>query len=153
MSAIIGLSQTSCLFPQRYTLQMSNAPDRFLSWRWEDEADADRLTYQPDSKKPNAGTFVMKKEDHTIGNLLRMQMLRDPGVRYAGYRLPHPLIMECHVRVETMDSKLTPPQVNSVALATSMVILIIFLSLTYRSLSPHSPTFSLKRKFWRTSLT
>jgi len=90
---------------------MSNAPDRFLSWRWEDEADAERLTYQPDSKKPNAGTFVMKKEDHTIGNLLRMQMLRDPGVRYAGYRLPHPLIMECHVRVETMDSKLTPPQV------------------------------------------
>ncbi len=90
---------------------MSNAPDRYLSWRWEDEAEAERLVYQPDSKKPNAGTFVMKKEDHTIGNLLRMQMLRDPSVRFAGYRLPHPLIMECHVRVETMDSKLTPPQV------------------------------------------
>lgn len=90
---------------------MSNAPDRFLAWRWEDESEAERLVYNPDSKKPNAGTFVMKKEDHTIGNLLRMQMLRDPSVRYAGYRLPHPLIIECHVRVETMDSKLTPPQV------------------------------------------
>eukprot|EP00428_Durinskia_dybowskii_P075739 CAMPEP_0170393776 /NCGR_PEP_ID=MMETSP0117_2-20130122/20906_1 /TAXON_ID=400756 /ORGANISM="Durinskia baltica, Strain CSIRO CS-38" /LENGTH=122 /DNA_ID=CAMNT_0010650003 /DNA_START=44 /DNA_END=412 /DNA_ORIENTATION=+ len=95
---------------------MSNAPDRYLSWRWEDESDAERLVYKPDSKKPNAGTFVMAKEDHTLGNLLRMQMLRDPSVRYAGYRMPHPLIMECHVRVETMDSKLTPTQVFESAL-------------------------------------
>ncbi|KAJ1435203.1 DNA-directed RNA polymerase [Ochromonadaceae sp. CCMP2298] len=95
---------------------MSNAPERYLSWRWEDEDDANRLAYKPDSKKPNAGTFVMPKEDHTIGNLLRIQMLRDPSVRFAGYRIPHPLIIECHVRVETMDSKLTPQQVFASAL-------------------------------------
>jgi DNA-directed RNA polymerase II subunit RPB11 len=100
---------------------MSNAPDRYLSWRWEDESDANRLVYKPDSKKPNAGTFVMAKEDHTVGNLLRMQMLRDPSVRYAGYRLPHPLTMECHVRVEAMDSKLTPLQVNSASRVPSLI--------------------------------
>mmetsp|Transcript_22792 Transcript_22792/g.38033 ORF Transcript_22792/g.38033 Transcript_22792/m.38033 type:complete len:123 (+) Transcript_22792:46-414(+) len=96
---------------------MSNAPERYLSWRWEDASEENRLTFKPDSKKPNAGTFILPKEDHTLGNLLRMQILRDPSVRYAGYRIPHPLILECHVRVETMDSKLTPAQVFESALA------------------------------------
>ena len=87
---------------------MSNAPERYLSWRWEDESDELRLSYNPDSKKPNAGVFVLSKEDHTIGNLIRLQLLRDSNVRFAGYRMPHPLIFDCHIRVETMDSKVTP---------------------------------------------
>jgi hypothetical protein len=49
-----------------------NAPERFLSWRWEDEADAKKVTYLPDTKRANCGTFILGKEDHTIGNLLRM---------------------------------------------------------------------------------
>ena len=60
------------------------------------------------------GTFILGKEDHTIGNLLRYQLLRDPSVRFAGYRMPHPLVFDCHVRVETMDSKLTPINVRNV---------------------------------------
>ena len=106
---------------------MANAPDRFLTWRWEEEPDDDvdtamvstqvappakRLQYTKDSKRPNAGTFVLAKEDHTIGNLMRLQLLRDPNVRYAGYRMPHPLIFDCHIRVETMDAKLNPIQVR-----------------------------------------
>ena len=87
---------------------MSNAPERFLSWRWEDESDAVKLTYTSDSKKPNAGTFVLAKEDHTLGNLIRIQLLRDPTVRFAAYRMPHPLVFDSHVRVETMDAKSTP---------------------------------------------
>lgn len=126
---------------------MSNAPDRFLAWRWEDESDAERLVYNPDSKKPNAGTFVMKKEDHTIGNLLRMQMLRDPSVRYAGYRLPHPLIMECHVRVETMDSKLTPPQVDNFQVIIQKIP-FSYSHRSYRSLSLLWPTCSWKWRSW-----
>eukprot|EP01035_Chromulina_nebulosa_P056539 gene56539-77481_t len=95
-----------------------NAPDRFLTWRWEneEEEERERLKYQSDSKKPNAGTFILGKEDHTIGNLLRYQLLRDPSVRFAGYRMPHPLVFDCHVRVETMDSKLTPINVFESAL-------------------------------------
>jgi DNA-directed RNA polymerase II subunit RPB11 len=103
---------------------MSNAPDRYLSWRWEDESEAERLVYKPDSKKPNAGTFIMAKEDHTIGNLMRMQLLRDPSVRYSGYRMPHPLTMEVHVRVETMDSKLTPTQVRHNLQSTWLLYII-----------------------------
>jgi DNA-directed RNA polymerase II subunit RPB11 len=49
-----------------------NAPERFNVWRWEDEDSAKRLIYTPDTKVPNAGTFILGKEDHTIGNLMRM---------------------------------------------------------------------------------
>ena len=62
-----------------------NAPERFLTWRWENEIDENRLTYQPDTRLPNAATFVLGKEDHTIGNLMRMQLLRDSSVRFAGF--------------------------------------------------------------------
>lgn len=31
-----------------------------------------RLSYIPDTKIPHAGTFEIIKEDHTLGNLLRM---------------------------------------------------------------------------------
>ena len=97
---------------------MANAPDRFLSWRWEDEEDEEekKLQYNPDSKRPNGGTFVLQKEDHTLGNLIRMQLLRDDQVRFAGYRCPHPLVLECHIRIETMDSKITPVNVFDAAL-------------------------------------
>jgi DNA-directed RNA polymerase II subunit RPB11 len=95
----------------------SNAPERFLSWRWEDESDENRLTYKPDSKRPHTGTFVLHKEDHTLGNLLRLQLLRDNSVRFAGYRIPHPLIHEAHVRVETVDARTTPVNVLDAALA------------------------------------
>jgi DNA-directed RNA polymerase II subunit RPB11 len=75
-----------------------NVPDRALAWRWLDENDELRLKYEPDKKKPNAGTFILYKEDHTLGNLIRLQLLRDNGVRFAGYKIPHPLLFECHIR-------------------------------------------------------
>ena len=51
-------------------MSSTNAPERFLSWRFEDpssEGSKRRLQYLPDSKKPNAGTFILAKEDHTLG--------------------------------------------------------------------------------------
>ena len=48
--------------------------------------------------------------------LLRMQLLRDDKVRFAGYRMPHPLLNECHIRVETMNSSTTPINVFDAAL-------------------------------------
>eukprot|EP01041_Mallomonas_annulata_P013633 gene13633-28953_t len=95
-----------------------NAPERFTSWRFEDEDDntQKRLTYTPDTKVPNAGMFELRKEDHTIGNLLRMQLLRDSAVRFAGYRIPHPLIFDVHVKVQTMDHRSTPTTVFVAAL-------------------------------------
>eukprot|EP00602_Paraphysomonas_sp_CaronLab_P006932 CAMPEP_0185024712 /NCGR_PEP_ID=MMETSP1103-20130426/7893_1 /TAXON_ID=36769 /ORGANISM="Paraphysomonas bandaiensis, Strain Caron Lab Isolate" /LENGTH=57 /DNA_ID=CAMNT_0027557749 /DNA_START=37 /DNA_END=207 /DNA_ORIENTATION=+ len=54
-----------------------NAPERFTSWRWDDEDEGQKLQFIPDTKMPNAGLFVLGKEDHTMGNLIRIQLLRD----------------------------------------------------------------------------
>ena len=97
---------------------MCNAPERYLCWRFEDEEEeeAHKLSYTPDSRRPNGGQFVLNKEDHTLGNLIRIQLLRDNKVRFAGYKVPHPLVTEAHVKVETMDSKTSPIAVFETAL-------------------------------------
>ena len=49
--------------------QGRNAPERFLCWRYEYDyiEENEKLNYTPDSKRSNCGTFVLSKEDHTIG--------------------------------------------------------------------------------------
>ncbi|EEH60272.1 uncharacterized protein MICPUCDRAFT_50333 [Micromonas pusilla CCMP1545] len=49
-----------------------------------------KLTFTRDTKVANAGTFVVQKEDHTLGNAVRMQLHRDPEVVFSGYQVPHP---------------------------------------------------------------
>lgn len=61
-----------------------------------------------DTKMENAATFTFNKEDHTFGNLLRMQLLRDNRVRYAGYIHPHPLISRVDVKVQTVMGPVKP---------------------------------------------
>ena len=60
-----------------------------------------KIAYERDTKVPNAGTFVIRKEDHTLGNLLKNALLENPQVLFAGYKAPHPLDMEIHLRVQT----------------------------------------------------
>ena len=80
-----------------------NATERHRSYqRAEGQA---RMTYEPDQRVASAGTFTINKEDHTVGNLLRMQLLRDGDTRFAGYQLPHPLEHVCHVKVETTPGR------------------------------------------------
>ncbi|KAJ8606422.1 hypothetical protein CTAYLR_010338 [Chrysophaeum taylorii] len=80
-----------------------NAPERHKAYLLED--DEARVEYAKDQKIPNAGLFTIYKEDHTIGNLVRMQLLRDSDVRFAGYKLPHPLEHRCLVKVQTTGAK------------------------------------------------
>ena len=80
-----------------------NAPERHRSYQL-DEGQA-RMTYEPDQRVASAGTFTINKEDHTVGNLLRMQLLRDGDTRFAGYQLPHPPEHVCHVKVETTPGR------------------------------------------------
>lgn len=63
-----------------------------------------RVTYTPDTKVDNCGTFRIEREDHTIGNLLRMQLLRDPSVVFVGYKHPHPIEHYIELRVRTASS-------------------------------------------------
>ena len=88
----------------------------------------------PDEKVPNAALFVVSREDHTVGNLMRMcvpplprprrcsrrpraptpppsllprllasrrELLRDPRVKFSGYKHPHPLDNDIIFRVQT----------------------------------------------------
>lgn len=77
--------------------------------------DLKKVVYKPDTKVANAGTFVVQREDHTVGNLVRMQLHRDKTVVFAGYRIPHPLEYQMVVKVQT-NGKKTPIQTMQSAL-------------------------------------
>ncbi len=62
-----------------------------------------RISFERDSKLPNAGTFTIQREDHTIGNLLRMQLHQDHEVQFSGYKHPHPLDYHILVKVQTTN--------------------------------------------------
>ena len=73
------------------------------------------VEFEESSKIPHAGTFRIHLEDHTLGNILRMQLLRDSRVLFAGYKAPHPLENKIEVQVQTNGS-ITPHQVVMEAL-------------------------------------
>jgi DNA-directed RNA polymerase II subunit RPB11 len=60
-----------------------------------------RIIYEADQKQINAGTFTVWLEDHTLGNAVRMQLLRDEFVTFGGYKVPHPVIPKIEFRVQT----------------------------------------------------
>ena len=60
-----------------------------------------RVVYEEDTKLADAGTFTIAKEDHTLGNILRMSLLTDRRVLFAGYRMPHPLEPRMLLKVRT----------------------------------------------------
>ena len=92
-----------------------NAPDRIDSYVLADGEK--KMVYANDEKIPNAGTFTIAKETHTVGNLLQMQVLRNNQVKYCGYKMPHPLQNSMLVKVQTTTSKATPVAVVGAALA------------------------------------
>ena len=67
-----------------------------------------RVTITPDTKVPNAATLVIEREDHTLGNILRMQLLEDKEVSFGGYRVQHPLEPAIQVKVQTKSENPGP---------------------------------------------
>tara|TARA_Y100000782_G_C9944656_1_gene164950 strand:- start:124 stop:456 length:333 start_codon:yes stop_codon:yes gene_type:complete len=55
-------------------------------------------------KEENFSQFVIKKEDHTIGNSLQMELLENKKVIFSGYRIPHPLKYDLHIKVKTKST-------------------------------------------------
>ncbi|KAL8562591.1 DNA-directed RNA polymerase II subunit RPB11-b2 [Nucella lapillus] len=70
-----------------------NAPPTFESFLL--------ITFEKDTKVPNAAIFTVNKEDHTLGNMITTQLLKDPQVLFAGYKCPHPLEHKFVVRIQT----------------------------------------------------
>lgn len=81
--------------------------------------DGQKMTYEKDTKIPNAGMFTLLREDHTMANLLRMQLLQDESVTFAGYKHPHPLVHDVLIRVQTNDTT-TPIDALSSSIKSSM---------------------------------
>jgi DNA-directed RNA polymerases I and III subunit RPAC2 len=50
---------------------------------------------------PDAQTFCIGDEDHTLGNALRHVLIRDRTVEFAGYSVPHPAEPVVHLRIQT----------------------------------------------------
>lgn len=59
-----------------------------------------RIHFQQDTKQENAGVFTIWLEDHTVGHALRKQLLKNPNVVFAGYKVPHPLEQKMVMRVQ-----------------------------------------------------
>lgn len=93
-----------------------NAPERSAAFMLDEDSGERKIVYTADTKVTNAGTFRFNKEDHTILNLLRMQLLRDPSVRFAGYIHPHPLVHYMNLKVQTNSSHTSPTDVLSNAI-------------------------------------
>ena len=69
-----------------------------------------KIIVEKDLKVSNAVVFTISKEDHTLANMLRAQLLKDPQVIFAGYKIPHPLEHKVVLRVQTINSDYTPVQ-------------------------------------------
>lgn len=84
-----------------------NAPDRFeLFLLGEGEKKCDEV---PFTAIPNCSDFVIKKEDHTIGNVVSEQLKKHRNVLFAGYKIPHPNVPELFIRIQT-DGSITPKE-------------------------------------------
>ncbi|UYV68256.1 K02A2.6-like [Cordylochernes scorpioides] len=76
-----------------------NAPPAFESFLIFDGEK--KIIIEKETKVPNAAMFTINKEDHTVGNMLRAQLMKDPNVLFAGYKVPHPLEHKIVLRVQT----------------------------------------------------
>lgn len=46
-------------------------------------------------------TASLPGETHTLGNVLRSLLIRNPEVEFAGYSVPHPTSVEMNLRIQT----------------------------------------------------
>lgn len=76
-----------------------NAPDRYEKFVVPEGLQ--KISHEKDTKVPHAATFTIQREDHTIGNVVRMQLHRDNRVNFAGYKVPHPLEYRMLIKVQT----------------------------------------------------
>jgi len=82
-----------------------NQPSRSAIWSL--GPTENRVEVIEDTKIPNAATFTINKEDHTLASMLRSQLLLNESVIFAGYKVPHPLEPKFILKIQT-DGSETP---------------------------------------------
>ncbi|CAF0878567.1 unnamed protein product [Adineta steineri] len=56
-------------------------------------------------------SFIIRDEDHTLGNSLRYVIMKNPDVDFCGYTIPHPSESKINFRIQSKinnDSTSTP---------------------------------------------
>jgi len=66
-------------------------------------SDKQKVVYQED--KVNLAVVTIQDEDHTLGNLIRHQLLKDKTIKFSGYKRAHPLENEIQIKVQTNGVK------------------------------------------------
>ncbi|KAF8609172.1 RBP11-like subunits of RNA polymerase, partial [Ceratobasidium sp. AG-I] len=85
-----------------------NAPNRFEMFTLSEGERA--IEVIEDTKIPNAATIKIVKQDHTLANMIRSQLLANEAVIFAGYKVPHPLEPYFILKIQT-NGAFTPSQV------------------------------------------
>mmetsp|Transcript_23252 Transcript_23252/g.65291 ORF Transcript_23252/g.65291 Transcript_23252/m.65291 type:complete len:142 (+) Transcript_23252:87-512(+) len=67
-----------------------------------DESDKPKVVIRS-SEFPGCTTYVLRDEDHTMGNSLRWALNKSRDVNFVGYTTPHPTENRLHLRVQTAD--------------------------------------------------
>jgi DNA-directed RNA polymerase II subunit RPB11 len=77
-----------------------------LSRNYERKLARNHIDIQKGQKMVNSVTYRIPLEDHTVGDLLRIYLLKNKEVKFAGYRVPHPLddVLEVKVQTTTEDT-------------------------------------------------
>ncbi|KAI0035828.1 DNA-directed RNA polymerase [Vararia minispora EC-137] len=82
-----------------------NAPNRYELFVLDDGEKP--VEVAEDTKIPNAATVKVMKQDHTLANMIRAQLLAMPQILFAGYKVPHPLQPYFLLKIQT-DGTITP---------------------------------------------
>ncbi|GAA5980590.1 hypothetical protein JCM11641_006690 [Rhodosporidiobolus odoratus] len=67
----------------------------------------DKVSIVPGSANEDGSqvTYCILEEDHTLGNLLRYMLMKNPAVEFCGYSAPHPSEAKIHLRIQMYDNK------------------------------------------------
>ena len=67
-------------------------------------AEEDKLKIIPDKEEGNFNcTYTFQNEDHTLGNILRYTLMKDPNTLFCGYSIPHPCEDLMNIRLQTRN--------------------------------------------------
>ena len=72
-----------------------------LSKNFEKKKNKEGIEILKGQKMINSVTYRIQLEDHTVGDVLIIYLLKNKDVRFAGYRIPHPLDDILQIKVQT----------------------------------------------------
>ena len=72
-----------------------------LSRNYEKKKAREHIEVLEGGKMVNSVTYRIPLEDHTVGDLMRIYLLKNKEVKFAGYKVPHPLDDVVEVKVQT----------------------------------------------------